>query len=131
MWYDLTMNQQSLENHPEMANAKHLSEQIGQAIARQRQKSKLTQAQVAERLGVSNDAISRMERGNITPSIHRLVQFAQVFDCQTADLLGQASPALNDQAHRLTQLLAPLNDGEREQLLLVVEEMVRWRLAKG
>lgn len=40
-----------------------LLQTIGQAIAKYRQASGLTQAQLAEMLGISNDAVSRMERG--------------------------------------------------------------------
>lgn len=110
-------------------NSMTLSRQIGRAIATHRRKNNLTQAQVAERLGLSNDAISRMERGSITPSIHRLMQFAQIFGCHTADFLGQASPVLTDQAQRVMQLLMRLNENEREQFLVLVEEMVKWRLS--
>ena len=39
-----------------------LLQTIGQAIAKYRQASGLTQAQLAEMLGISNDAVSRMER---------------------------------------------------------------------
>ena len=47
---------------------------IGQSIAKYRQAAGLTQAQLAEILGIGNDAVSRMERGTTTPTITRLLE---------------------------------------------------------
>lgn len=58
---------------------RQLMAQIGQAIAKYRQASGLTQAQLAEILDMSNDAISRMERGKTTPTVLRLVELSEIF----------------------------------------------------
>lgn len=41
---------------------KGLAEAVGRAIARQRIRCRLTQEDVAERLGIGNEAVSRIER---------------------------------------------------------------------
>ncbi len=46
---------------------KEIAKKIGRTIAEYRQATGLTQAQVAEILDISNDAVSRMERGDIMP----------------------------------------------------------------
>ncbi|MGS0735065.1 MULTISPECIES: helix-turn-helix transcriptional regulator [unclassified Pseudomonas] len=52
---------------------------VGRAIAKQRIRSGLTQEEVAERLGVGNEAVSRIERGVVIPNIGRLLEFAALF----------------------------------------------------
>lgn len=103
-----------------------LGKTIGRAIAKYRQAAGLTQAQVAELLNISNDAVSRTERGTIMPSVARLIQFAEIFGCDTADLLTDSSHLPRDQARRLHALLSMLDEAERAQLLRVVESLVGW-----
>ncbi|MBV7515832.1 helix-turn-helix domain-containing protein, partial [Pseudomonas sp. PDM25] len=57
-----------------------LARRVGQAIAKQRSRSGLTQEEVAERLGVGNEAVSRIERGIVMPNIERLLELAGIFD---------------------------------------------------
>lgn len=114
-----------------MQNDRDLVKQIGNAIAKRRRMAGLTQAEIAERLGISNDAISRMERGSIMPTVLRLIQFAEIFHCEASDLLTESSTLLPDQSKRLAALLAKLDDRERETLLGIIESMVAWHLQKG
>lgn len=72
-------------------DVKTLTGLVGRAIARQRVRCELTQEQVAERLGIGNEAVSRIERGIVMPNIERLVALASIFGCETADLLTEAS----------------------------------------
>ena len=46
----------------------HLAGRVGRAISKQRIRCGLTQEEVAERLGVGNEAVSRIERGVATSS---------------------------------------------------------------
>ncbi len=103
-----------------------IAQSIGRTIAHYRQQAGMTQAQVAEELGISNDAVSRMERGGILPSVIRLMQFAELFGCGIADLITQSSPNIDDQSKHLWQLLSQLDDDEREGLIKVIESMVEW-----
>lgn len=113
-----------------MRNNIDLIKKIGYAIANRRRMAGLTQAEVAERLGISNDAISRMERGSIMPTVLRLIQFAEIFHCEAADLLTESSTLLPDQSKRLAVVLAKLDDREREALVGIIELMVAWHLQK-
>lgn len=103
-----------------------LSKNIGRAIAKNRQLAGLTQAQVVECLESSNDAVSRMERGKIMPAVARLMQMAEIFGCETSDLLTQSSVLTIGQSRRIQQLLAQLDEKERVQLLDIIEKMVQW-----
>ncbi|MFI2818192.1 helix-turn-helix domain-containing protein [Vreelandella piezotolerans] len=102
---------------------KRLASNIGRAIAKQRIRSQLTQEEVAERLGVGNEAVSRIERGRVIPNIIRLLELAEIFNCEAAELLGQASIHVDDQTHRIKTLLAPLKQRDRELMLELVESL--------
>lgn len=96
---------------------------VGRAIAKQRVVSGLTQDKVAERLGIGLEAVSRMERGVVIPTVVRLFELADIFQCEAADLLTEASSRSNDQASRLNQLLSRLSTTDRTMLLEVFERL--------
>ncbi|AOX99673.1 helix-turn-helix domain-containing protein [Jeongeupia sp. USM3] len=107
-------------------DVKALQQTIGKAIARRRQATGLTQEQVAERLKIGNEAVSRIERGKGMPTVARLAELAAIFDCDIADLLHEVSPRAQDQAQHLDRLLDRLDAQDRTLVLEIVE-----RLAEG
>lgn len=102
---------------------KQLAALVGQAIARQRILSSLTQEEVAERLGIGSEAVSRIERGVVIPNIARLLEMAEIFGCGAAELLGEVSPLADDQARRISRLLEPLNQADQRLLLEMLESL--------
>jgi transcriptional regulator with XRE-family HTH domain len=105
------------------------AEAVGQAIARHRVASNLTQEQVAEQLGIGNEAVSRMERGLVMPTVARLMELADIFGCHASDLLTEASNRSSDQARHVTHLLAKLDSRDRAMIVDVVERLAT-RLAR-
>ncbi|TBV09495.1 helix-turn-helix domain-containing protein [Phytopseudomonas dryadis] len=105
------------------SDQKDLAEAVGRAIARQRVRAGLTQEEVAERLGVGNEAVSRIERGIVIPNIARLFDFASIFGCEATELLSEASPRPDDQASRISRLLTPLDQADRQLLVEMVERL--------
>ncbi|KLU23126.1 DNA-binding protein [Caballeronia mineralivorans PML1(12)] len=106
-----------------------LAEMVGRAIAKHRAESGLTQEQVAEQLGIGNEAVSRMERGLVVPTVARLVELADIFECEAADLLTGASSRTTDQARHVGQLLAKLGSSDRAMVIEIVERLAG-RLAR-
>ncbi len=96
---------------------------VGQAIAKQRIRKGLTQEQVAERLHIGNEAVSRIERGIVIPNIARLLEFAAIFECGVAELLTEVSPHPDDQTRRLHDLLSTLSPHDRQLIMDVVERL--------
>jgi len=97
-------------------NLEQLAKAVGRAIARQRQQAGLTQEQVAEHLIV-------------VPTVVRLAELAQLFDCELADFLRETSNRPTEQGIVLSQQLARLDDVDRTLLLETVERLVE-RLAR-
>ncbi len=114
-----------------MAKAKvdALALSIGKAIATRRQEAGLTQEQVAEQVKIGNEAVSRMERGLVMPTVARLLELASLFHCDAASLLVESSNRPAEQAQRLAQMLARLDSADREMVLAMVEQLTQ-RLAK-
>ncbi|MCW3662980.1 helix-turn-helix domain-containing protein [Burkholderia cenocepacia] len=96
---------------------------VGKAIAKQRIASGLTQEDVAEQLGIGLEAVSRMERGVVIPTVVRLFELADIFACDAADLLTDASSRSSDQASHLNRLLSRLSTSDRTLLLEVFERL--------
>lgn len=111
-------------------NIKPLAKAVGKAIARQRQHAGLTQEQVAEHLNIGMEAVSRMERGIVVPTVVRLAELAQLFGCELADFLRETSTRPTEQSILLSQQLARLDDADRTLLLDTLERLVH-RLSRN
>lgn len=101
-----------------------LAAAVAKAITKRRLACGLTQEQVAERLEIGTEAVSRMERGAVLPSLLRLLELADIYDCQVAELLLEVSPRPGDQAEMLTKMLDRLSDSDRALVMGVVEQLV-------
>ena len=75
--------------HNEMENTMMFSmQEIGARIACQRRERDLTQAELAEHLGISYQAVSSWERGASMPDISKLVDLARALHTTVDALLG-------------------------------------------
>jgi transcriptional regulator with XRE-family HTH domain len=63
---------------------------IGRAARLARRARKLTQEDVADRVGVSTQFYGRIERGNALPSVTTLRRMLEVLDLRADELLGSA-----------------------------------------
>ena len=103
---------------------KQLAKNVGKAIGRQRSQAGLTQEQVAEHLNIGMEAVSRMERGLVVPTVVRLAELAQLFGCELADFLRETSNRPTEQGIVLSQQLAQLDDADRTLLLETINRLV-------
>ncbi|KPV02619.1 DNA-binding protein [Variovorax paradoxus] len=102
---------------------KRLAVAVGRAIAKRRNASHLTQERVAERLGIGVEAMSRIERGLALPTVVRLSELADIFDCNIADLVTETSSRATDQASHLERLLSKLSGDDRSMVVDIVETL--------
>ncbi|MBR8071299.1 helix-turn-helix transcriptional regulator [Burkholderia cenocepacia] len=114
----------ALSKQEELVNRK-----IGKTIAKKRKAAGFTQEQVAERLGIGNEAFSRIERGLVSPGIFKLYELADLFGCGVETFLIEGSRRSTDQAEHLERLVSKLSAPDR-QLIVGIVERLSLRLAK-
>ena len=69
-----------------------MEQTLGKRIASNRKRMKLTQDQLAEKLGVTAQAVSKWENDQSCPDITTLPQLAEIFGITTDTLLGRETP---------------------------------------
>ena len=66
--------------------------QIGKKITEYRKANNMTQMELADKLGISFQAVSNWERGNTMPDISKLPELASIFQISVDELLNEKSP---------------------------------------
>ncbi len=66
-------------------------ENVGRIIAELRKEHNMTQLELADRMGISFQAVSNWERGNSMPDISKLPELAELFGVTIDQLLGERS----------------------------------------
>ena len=93
---------------------------FGEMIAERRRAMRMTQEELANKLGLSNDAVSRMENGRMAPKMSRFQDIADVLGCSVADLFRKADAKASDRAATMVGILEPLSDEAQEALVDIV-----------
>jgi transcriptional regulator with XRE-family HTH domain len=68
------------------AEVRKVQQLLGNRVAQHRKLAQLTQAQLAEAVGVVTETISRLERGAVIPPVSKLHQIAQAIGVELVDL---------------------------------------------
>ncbi len=114
-----------------MTKEELVNRKIGKTIARKRKIAEYTQEDVAEHLGIGNEAFSRIERGLVSPGIYKLYQLADLFQCRAEEFLTEGSRRPSDQAEYISQMLAKNSVVDRQMIVSVVEKLSRHLIRKG
>ena len=98
-----------------------LQKQLGARVYELREKAGLTQAQLAEKSNVSNDTISRIERGIRSPSFEVLERLAKALDVEVRELFNFSNrPFLKNKCPlELIELLNYLSDKKPKEIEMV------------
>lgn len=80
-----------------------MSLSMGQIIKDLRKKNGFTQEELAERLGVTYQAVSKWENDTGMPDISQVVPIASIFGVSTDTLFGVADTTENDEAWKIVQ----------------------------
>jgi len=102
---------------------KQIAKAVGTLIARARAQAHMTQEDVAEKMEVGAETISRIERGMVPPTLARLFEFAELFGCRVDELLLEASNRNTDQAAAIAAQLAELSPADRALIAGVVDQL--------
>lgn len=78
------LRQERLPRDPEAVTQRR---SLGEMLRLHRERCNMTQEFVAQRIGVSRQAVSKWEQGTSEPSTTNLIKIARVYDVDPADLL--------------------------------------------
>ena len=99
------------------------SEDYGSLVKNLRQKTGLTQSQVAESLGVTPGYISNVENNRTAMSLRILTYYARLVGCSLDSLVGDLEPEYAETAldRELYQAILKLDTKTKEKLLKTIE----------
>ncbi|WP_066122593.1 helix-turn-helix domain-containing protein [Bordetella ansorpii] len=103
---------------------------LGQAIAKKRKAAGYTQEKVAEKLEIGSEAVSRIERGLVSPGFPRLFQLADLFGCGIESFFVEGSRRPSDVGERVARMLEGLSESDRTLILAIIERLSK-RLSKA
>lgn len=86
---------------------------LSRNISTRRRTLGLTQAQLAERLGVDTETLSRFERGKHLPSLTTLERLAGLLLTTVGELLAEQQQEADDDALAVTSWLSALTPADR------------------
>jgi len=98
---------------------------VGSAIARQRKLAEMTQSDVAEKLGIEKETLSRMETGAISPTLTRLEQLSKILGCPIRQFFWHERGDEQTQADTITDMIQTLSEEKRELVVRFVADVVR------
>ena len=78
-----------LSSRPEREEKRENAKHIGQVIKSHRVRCNMTQEFLADRLGVSRQAVSKWEKGQSDPSTTNLIALAKIFDITPEEMLKE------------------------------------------
>jgi len=96
---------------------------VGAAIASQRKAAGFTQSRVADEIGLEKETVSRIENGVIAPTLHRLGQFADLFNCPLSSLLGDYRGGAGEDAGAIAAQIGDLPRDDRRAILRIVTDV--------
>lgn len=97
--------------------SRRLIGKLGPRLAERRRELGLTQSVMAERMGIAEESLSRLESGRVVPTIERLIQFCDVLGLSLDDVLRQVSAVPSDEAKVLMKSIEDLTPAQREVVL--------------
>lgn len=98
---------------------------IGKRIKEQRKKNKLTQEQLSEKLGISKNHLSAIERGVYRVQIETLVMIINCLGCTADDLFCDViDKGYMIKSNRLSEKIEKLSPEEQNRILAVVDTLV-------
>ena len=96
---------------------------FGAVISERRRLLGMSQELLAERVDISQESLSRMEKGVIAPRFERLQLFADALGCSIPDLFREQSKA-SEWAATIEKMLSPLSDCEQKEMVAIIAKIV-------
>ena len=101
-----------------------LVEFVGKNIAYRRHQLKYTQEFLAEKVGVTQDTISRVENGTTPPKFEKLPDYAAALGCSVLDLFRTLDNDTKEYAATITDIIRDLSPEYQKKMVNVIAELV-------
>src|SRR2546428_13629089 len=98
-------------------------ELVGRKIRQLRRQRKLTQVELAERIGIAQSDLSRMEQGEYKVGLDTLFKILQVFDLKMGEFFGETESPAEKEARDLVSDFQVLPEEARQE----VRDFVRFK----
>ena len=100
---------------------------LGEKINLLRKQNKLSQAEFAEKIGVSRDAVGKYERNDITPTIERVIRMSETFNVSIDFLVSnqEKEEELNKETVKRIKEIQKLPDSEKTTIISVIDAFIR------
>ncbi|MDY0276776.1 MAG: helix-turn-helix domain-containing protein [Acholeplasma sp.] len=97
--------------------------EIGKRIAKLRKEKNMTQVELADKLGISYQAVSNWERGDSMPDIAKLSDLSLIFDVTIDEILGNKRQAkiINQIINEEEVIINDIEKEDLEELLPIVK----------
>lgn len=97
---------------------------IGKFINRKRKENGITQSELAEKLGISDRAISKWENGICLPDVDNMIELCKIYNITINDLLSGEVVDMKDNEKKLEENLLEMTrikeQGDKELLTLEI-----------
>ena len=84
-----------------------IQELVGKNIARRRKLLEMSQEKLAEKIGVAQESLSRMEQGRMAPKFSRLQSIADVLNCSVVDIFRRQEEDMAVNAESIAEIMNP------------------------
>ena len=101
---------------------KEFSLRLGKSISEKRKRIGLTQANVAEKLNLDTETISRFERGVSLPSLLTLQKLSVALGTTTSELFAESSSQPTVQAEVISTWLSKLSEKDRVFVMQLIKQ---------
>lgn len=105
---------------------------FGEKISKLKKLKKMSQVELAEKTGISRDAISKYERGDVIPSIEYAKRIADVLGVSLDYLVSESDQeeVLDNEAVKRIKEVQQLPNQDKEKIFSVIDALIRDTKAK-
>lgn len=100
-----------------------IAKQLGATIGEKRRSLGLTQAQLAEKLDIGQDALSRMEKGKISPKLTRLPDIAAALGCPVAELFRTGTDGDEETIAQIAEMIKSFSPEKKSTVADIVKKI--------
>lgn len=100
-------------------------EYIGNKIRDYRKKANLTQAQLAEKIGISSKQLSRLEIAKYVPSVSSFLKIIDVLKIDVKEFGVERNVTSNPEREEFIKLVYSLNDRELSFFLQTTKDLIK------